>query len=108
MVDTNFAPSTYPVYSLFRCSEQPMMTSVTMDFQGHMQPSNEFSTGKEMKEDIRKHCKTCATCQLHKLEDVKFERKIFKPSLQPMDFIFMDLIGKFHPPPPQVMDTVMH
>ena len=53
---------------------------------------------KEMKEDIRKHCKTCATCELHKLENVKFERKIFKPSLQPMDFICMDLIGEFHPP----------
>ena len=50
------------------------------------------------KKDIRKHCKTCATCQLHKLENVKFERKIFKPSLQPMDFICMDLIGKFQPP----------
>ena len=53
---------------------------------------------KGMREDIRKHCKTCATCQLHKLENVKFERKIFKPSLQPMDFICMDLIGEFHPP----------
>ena len=53
---------------------------------------------KGMKEDIRKHCKTCATCRLHKLENVKFERKIFKPSLQPMDFICMDLIGEFHPP----------
>ena len=36
---------------------------------------------KGIKEDIRKCCKTCATCQLHKLENVKFERKIFKPSL---------------------------
>ena len=53
---------------------------------------------KGMKEDIRKHCKTCATCQLHKLENMKFERKFLKPSLQPMDFICMDLIGKFHPP----------
>ena len=53
---------------------------------------------KGMKDYIRKHCKTCATCQLHKLENVKFERKIFKPSLQPMDFICMDLIGEFHPP----------
>ena len=53
---------------------------------------------KGMKEDIRKDCKTCATCMLHKLENVKFERKIFKPSLQPMDFICMNLIGKFHPP----------
>ena len=52
---------------------------------------------KGMKEDIRKHCKTCATCQLHKLENVKFKRKIFRPSLQPMDFICMDLIGEFHP-----------
>ena len=52
---------------------------------------------KGMKEDIRKYCKTCATCMLHKLEDVKFERKIFKPLLQPMDFICMDLIGEFHP-----------
>ena len=60
---------------------------------------------KGMKEDIRKHCKTCATCQLHKLENVKFERKIFKPSLQPMDFICMDLIGEFHPQ--RVMDTIM-
>ena len=53
---------------------------------------------KGMKEDIRKHCKTCATCQLHKLENVKFEWKIFKPSLQPMDFICMDLTGEFHSP----------
>ena len=53
---------------------------------------------KGMKGDIRKHCKTCATCMLHMLENVKFERKIFKPSLQPMDFICMDLIGEFHPP----------
>ena len=61
---------------------------------------------KGMKEDIRKHCKTCATCQLHKLENMKFERKIFKPSLQPMDFICKDLIGEFHPR--QVVDTIMH
>ena len=53
---------------------------------------------KGMKEDIRKRCKTCATCMLHKLENVKFEKKVFKPSLQPMDFICMDLIGEFHPP----------
>ena len=51
-----------------------------------------------MEEDIRKHCKTFATCMLHKLVNVKFEKKIFKPLLQPMDFICMDLIGEFHPP----------
>ena len=51
-----------------------------------------------MKEDIRKHCKTCATCMLHKLENMNFEKKIFKPLLQPMYFICMNLIGEFHPP----------
>ena len=53
---------------------------------------------KGMKKDIRKHCKTCATCMLHKLENIKFERKIFRPLLQPINFICMDLIGEFHPP----------
>ena len=51
-----------------------------------------------MKEDIRKHCKACATCILHRSENVKFERKIFCPSLLPMDFICVDLIGEFYPP----------
>ena len=37
-------------------------------------------------------------CMLHRRELVKFERKLFWPSLSPMDFICMDLIGKFHPP----------
>ena len=42
MVDTNFVPFTYPAYSLFSFSEQPMMTLVTMDFQEHVRPSKEF------------------------------------------------------------------
>ena len=53
-----FSPSTYPVYSFFRYSEQPMMTLVTMDFQKHMQPSNVFSSGKEWRktsESTAKH-----------------------------------------------------
>ena len=47
---------------------------------------------KDMKEDIRKHCKTCATCMLHKLGNVKFERKVFKPSLQLMDFTLLPVV----------------
>ena len=53
---------------------------------------------KGMKENIRDHCKMCATCTLHRSENIKFERKIFHPSLLPMDFFCMDLIGEFHPP----------
>ena len=40
----------------------------------------------------------CQVCMLHRKELVKFKRKPFCPSLFPMDFICMDLIGKFHPP----------
>ena len=53
---------------------------------------------KGMKENIRAYCKMCATCTLHRSENIKFERKIFCPSLLPMDFICMDLIGEFYPP----------
>ena len=53
---------------------------------------------KSMKEDTKKHCKSCATCILHQAENVKFKRKIFCPSLLLMDFICMDLIGEFYPP----------
>ena len=35
---------------------------------------------------------------LHRSENVKFKRKLFHPSMSPMDFICMDLIGEFHPP----------
>ena len=53
---------------------------------------------KGMKENIRDDCKMCATCTLHRSENIKFKRKIFRPLLQPMDFICVDLKGEFHPP----------
>ena len=53
---------------------------------------------KGIKEDVRQHCTNCYTCQLHRTTAVKFEAKHFKPSMKPMDFITMDLIGEFHPP----------
>ena len=53
---------------------------------------------KGIKEDVRQHCTNCYTCQLHRIAAVKFEAKHFKPSMKPMDFIAMDLIGEFHPP----------
>ena len=56
---------------------------------------------KGIKEDVLQHCRNCYMCQLHKTAAVKFEAKHFKPSLKPMDFIAMDLIGEFHPPSSQ-------
>ena len=35
---------------------------------------------------------------LHRSKNVKFKRKLFHPSMSPIDFICMDLIGEFHPP----------
>ena len=56
---------------------------------------------KGVKEDVRQHCTSCYTCQLHRTAEVKFEAKHFKPGMRPMDFIAMDLIGEFHPPSSQ-------
>ena len=56
---------------------------------------------KGIKEDVLQRCRNCYTCQLHRTAAVKFEAKHFKPSLKPMDFIAMDLIGEFHPPSSQ-------
>ena len=56
---------------------------------------------KGIKEDVLQHCRNCYTCQLHRTAAVKFEAKHFKPSLKPMDFIAMDLIGEFHLPSSQ-------
>ena len=56
---------------------------------------------KGIKEDIRQHCTSCYTCQLHRTAAVKFEAKHFKPGMRSMDFITMDLIGEFHPPSSQ-------
>ena len=53
---------------------------------------------KGIKEDVRQHCTSCYTCQLHRTAAVKFEAKHFKPGMRPMDFIAMDLIGEFYPP----------
>ena len=53
---------------------------------------------KGIKEDVCQHCTNCYSCQLHRTAAVKFEAKHFKPSMKPMDFIAMDLIGEFHPP----------
>ena len=36
--------------------------------------------------------------QSKKLKKTQFEKQIFEPGVQPMEFICIDLIGEFHPP----------
>ena len=52
---------------------------------------------KNIKENVQQHCKLCPVCTLHRTENVKLKKKLFHPSMSPMDFIYMDLIGEFHP-----------
>ena len=45
--------------------------------------------------------------QYKRLKKPSFEKQIFEPGVQPMEFVSMDLIGEFHPPcPPK--ETGMH
>ena len=53
---------------------------------------------KGMRKDILAHCKSCVTCTKQKLLKTQFEKQIFKPGVQPMEFVCNDLIGEFYPP----------
>ena len=52
---------------------------------------------KGMRKHILVHCKTCVTCAKQKVQKTQFEKQIFKPGVQPMEFVCIDLIGEFHP-----------
>ena len=53
---------------------------------------------KGMRVQILWYCKNCKDCVLQKVQKTQFKKQIFKPGMQPMEFISMDLIGEFHPP----------
>ena len=59
---------------------------------------------KGMRKHILVHCKTCVTCAKQKVQKTQFEKQIFEPGVQPMEFVCIDLIGEFHPHP-KVTDT---
>ena len=53
---------------------------------------------KGMRTHILRYCKSCKTCAVQKVQKTQFEKQIFEPGVQPMEFVSMDLIGEFHPP----------
>ena len=53
---------------------------------------------KCMRMQILQYCKCCKVCALQKVQKMQFEKHIFEPGVQPMEFISMDLICEFHPP----------
>ena len=53
---------------------------------------------KGMKAHVLQYCKNFKVCALQKVKKKQFEKQIFEPGIQPMEFIGMDLIDEFHPP----------
>ena len=53
---------------------------------------------KGLKPSVEKHVKMCYQCQRRNKEVVKYATLHFDVATFPMQFISMDLIGKFHPP----------
>ena len=53
---------------------------------------------KGMRTHVLCYCKSCKTCTVQKVQKIQFEKQIFEPGVQPMEFVSMDLIGKFHSP----------
>ena len=62
-----------------------------------MQPSSVYYW-KGMHVQVLQYCKNCKVCVLQKVKKIQFEKQIFEPGVQPIEFINMDLIGEFHPP----------
>ena len=52
---------------------------------------------KGMRKHVLVYCKTCVTCPKQQVQKPQFEQQIFKPGVQPMEFICINLIGEFHP-----------
>ena len=46
---------------------------------------------KGMRVQILQYCKNCKVCALQKVQKTQFEKQIFEPGVQPMEFISMDL-----------------
>ena len=53
---------------------------------------------KGLKPSVEKHIKRCYQCQRRNKQVVKYAKLHFDVATFPMQFIFMDLIGEFHPP----------
>ena len=53
---------------------------------------------KGMRKHVLVHCKSCPTCPKQRVQKTQFEKQIFEPGVQPMEFICINLIGEFYPP----------
>ena len=51
-----------------------------------------------MRAQTLRYCKNCKVCAVQKVKKTQFEKQIFEPGVQSMEFVSMDLIGEFHSP----------
>ena len=54
---------------------------------------------KGMKKTVQRHCNACSTYTKYNIKVQQIQKEHFKVPPQPIEFIAMDLIGEFHPPP---------
>ena len=64
----------------------------------HMQQSKESITGRVCARISLDIVKVVRSAQSIGWRRGKFIEQSFKPGVQPMEFISMDLVGEFHPP----------
>ena len=50
---------------------------------------------KGMRVQILQYCKSCKVCAVQKVKKTQFEKQLFEPGVQPMEFLSLDLIGEF-------------
>ena len=54
-----------------------------------------------MRPKVTRYIKQCKLCQTHNSMSTRYVKGMFEVPEAPMDFISMDLIGKFNPPSSQ-------
>ena len=69
-----------------------------MDTRGHIAAIKRLYYWKGMRAQILCYCKSYMVCAVQKVNKNQFEKQIFEPGVQLMEFVSMDLIGEFHPP----------
>ena len=75
-----------------------------MDTKGHMLLSSTCTTGKVWGHKFYDTAKAGKVCAAQKVQKTQFEKQIFEPEVQQMEFVSMDLIGGYHPPHQKVID----
>ena len=55
---------------------------------------------KGMRKHVLVYCKNCPTCATQKVQKTQFEKQIFEPGVQPMEFVLhlTSLVSEFYPP----------